>query len=334
VSSPVSGSVRVLFAWEDLATRQREWRALALACRALPEWTPAWCIPWWRELGPGRLRAVAATEEDGRIAGLGLFCETRAPGPKLLTALGRGYSPAVGLLLAPGREDLAFDLLAAALGPGPAVLVMAGTDDRPLLEAGAAARGLAVSGRPHTPSRVVALDDLAAAVGEPGAAEAADAADAAAGEVRWAVDPRAEPAALDALTRALGFEPGPETARRREHSFLVTVLDSFGRAGDLVWPVAADGDRGVATSAWLVHGDRASLWLRWPEGTGGPAPTADLAGAVTELRRRGVRDVVVPALDPLGRTGQPMGSETLLVHNRPGLRRLEPLAWAAVKGAS
>jgi len=153
----------VLFAWEDLATRQREWRALAERCGAIPEWTPSWCIPWWRELGRGRLRAVAATEDDGTLVGLGLFCESRAPGPKLLTALGRGSDPAVGMLLAPGHEDVAFDIVTTALGSQPAVMVLAGTDDRGVLETGAASHGLAVSARAHAAGRVVELGDLAAA---------------------------------------------------------------------------------------------------------------------------------------------------------------------------
>jgi hypothetical protein len=227
------------------------------------------------------------------------------------------------MLLTPGREDLAFDLLTTALGSGPAVLVMAGTDDGSLVGQDAAAHGLAVSSRPHPPARVVPLADLATALGRP----------AGPGDVRWAVEPRSERDALGALTRALGFEPGPETDRRREHAFLVTVLDSFGRAGDLVWPIADDGDRVVATSAWLVHGDRASLWLHWATPYRGRA--ADLSAAVGELERRGVRDVVVPACAPVAAgLGAPLGGATLLVHNRPGLRRLETLAWAAVKAAS
>jgi hypothetical protein len=312
-------NVQVLFAWEDLATRQREWRALAERCRALPEWTPAWCIPWWRELGKGRLRAVAATDDDGTLVGLGLFCESRAPGPKLLTALGRGDDPAVGMLLAPGHEALAFDLVTTALGAAPAVMVLAGTDDGAVLRDGAADRGLSVSSRPHAPGRVVDRAALASTVCSPSPTAT----------VSRAGDPRRETAGLDALTRALGLEPGPETTRRREHAFLVTVLDSFGRAGDLVWPLVREGDRLVATSAWLVAGDRASLWLRWTEAG---AATDDLVAALAELEGRGVRDVVLRADEPIGSgLGSPIGAETVLVHNRPGLKRLEGLAWTAVR---
>ena len=95
-------NVQVLSAWEDLATRKREWQALAEASRALPEWTPPWCIPWWRELGKGRLRAVAAEEDDGSLVGLGLFCESRAPGPQAADRPRAGQRPG-GRAAARGR---------------------------------------------------------------------------------------------------------------------------------------------------------------------------------------------------------------------------------------
>jgi hypothetical protein len=325
-------NVRVLFAWEDLATRQGEWRELAARCRALPEWTPAWCIPWWRELGRGRLRAVAASDDDGTLVGLGLFCESRAPGPKLLTALGRGDAPAVGMLVLPNREEVVFDLLGAAVGSAPAVMVLAGTDDGAMIEKGAAEHGLSVSSRPHPPARLVDRSDLAAAIASRQAV--AGGTGTGTGTVAFGSDLRRESAGLDALTRALGFEPGPDTARRRERAFLVTVLDSFTRSGDLVWPIVTDGERLVATSAWLVHGERASLWLRWTADGTATASDADVAAALAQLESRGVRDVVVRAGHPLGQGGAPIGGETVLVHNRPGLRRLEALAWAVVRARS
>ena len=66
--------------------------------------------------------------------------------------------------------------------------------------------------------------------------------------------------------------------------------------------------------------------LRRGRGTG-----ADVAAAVDELGRRGVRDVVVPARSRSRPPVPRSGPRTLLVHNRPGLRRLEVLAWGAVK---
>ncbi|MCB0995649.1 MAG: hypothetical protein KDB21_11195 [Acidimicrobiales bacterium] len=309
-------NVVVLPAWEDLAIRRREWRALADRCAALPEATPAWGIPRWRELGRGRLRAVAAAEDDGTLVGLGLFCESRAPGPKLVTALGRLTDPVVGMLIEPGRESIASAIVAAALGAAPAAMVIEGTDDRVLL-ADAAEHGLAVSSRPHTPSRLVSLAELA---------ECSDGDDRA--ELRWGGDPRLETAGLEALTRAMGLTPGPETDRCRERAFLVTVLDAFSRAGELVWPIAVDGDRVTSTSAWLVRGDRASLWLRWSEGDS----LVDVAAALDQLEGRGVSEVVFRSGDRLaGGRGRPIGGETLLVHNRPGWHRLESLAWKMVR---
>jgi hypothetical protein len=313
---------QVLQSWEALATGQKEWRALAQECRALPEWTPAWCIPWWRELGPGRLRAVMLSEDDGTLVALGLFCESRMPGPRFMTALGRETAPAVAILARPGRPDAALSVVEHALGPGPAALLLAGTVDREVIEAGAAAHGLAVSSRPHPPARVVTLDALAAAPGPvPSGAH-----------VTMGGAPHQGSAALGGLVRALGFEPGPETDRRREHAFLVTVLDGFARAGDLVWPVVTDGDRLVATSAWLVHHDRASLWLRWTVPPLRPEHArADVDAAITALRERGVRDVVLRHGDRLAAgLGTPLGGDTVLVTNRPRLRRLEPVAWALV----
>lgn len=306
----------VLSAWEDLAYRRHQWQALADRCGAGPESAPAWSIPRWRELGRGRLRAVAATAGDGALVGLGLFCESRAPGPKLVTALGRGTDPAVGMLVDPEHETVAVDLARAALGRSPALMVLEGTDDRSLL-ADAAAHGLALSGRPHPPGRVLALTELAADLEPYGSGAVID----------WGGDPRADAEALAALTRAMGYEPGPATDRRRERSFLVTVIDSFWRAGNLVWPIVRAGGRPVATSAWLVNGDRASLWLRWSAGGG----SDDLVAAINRLGSRGVREVVLRHGEPTGAgLGSPVGAETLLVHNRPGWRHLEPLAWAAV----
>jgi hypothetical protein len=48
-----------------------------------------------------------------------------------------------------------------------------------------------------------------------------------------------------------------------------------------------------------------------------------------------VRDVVLRDGEPLGAgLGAPIGGETLLVHNRPALRRFEALAWSAVRRTS
>jgi hypothetical protein len=309
--------------WEALATSQGGWRALAQECRALPEWTPAWCIPWWRELGPGRLRAVSLSDDDGELLALGLFCESRMPGPRFMTALGRGTAPAVAILARPGRPDAVLSVVGHALGTGPAAMVLAGTVDREVIEAGAAAHGLTVSARPHPPARILTVDQLAAA---PGPASSGT-------HVEMGTEPRQHRAGLSGLVRALGFEPGPEAERRREHAFLVTVLDAFGRAGDLVWPIATDDDRLLASSAWLVHHDRASLWLRWTAPALRPEQArADVEAAIGALRARGVREVVLRNGESLAAgLGTGLGAETVLVTNRPALRRLEPLAWALVR---
>ena len=62
-------------AWQDL------WRR---AARATPFHSPAWLLPWWREIGGGQLRVLVA-RRDGRMVGLlPMYLQDEGDGAKLL----------------------------------------------------------------------------------------------------------------------------------------------------------------------------------------------------------------------------------------------------------
>jgi CelD/BcsL family acetyltransferase involved in cellulose biosynthesis len=106
---------------DDLLGLEPEWRALAesLAEPSLFA-TPEWNRVWWSHFGQNRTLHLVGARVDGRLAALAPLCtRTVLGGIRIRQWLGSEEADRGGLLLAPGAESLAGDLLRRALGdPG------------------------------------------------------------------------------------------------------------------------------------------------------------------------------------------------------------------------
>jgi len=101
-------------AWLEL---EPEWRALA-ACLGDPSLfaTPEWHRVWWRHFGRGRSPRLAGARRDGALIGLAPLCtKTGLGGVRIREWLGSEEADWGGLLVAPGAEPMAPDLLGVAL---------------------------------------------------------------------------------------------------------------------------------------------------------------------------------------------------------------------------
>lgn len=98
---------------DDLARAEAlagEWDLLADAVGAGPLVRPAYCLSWWRGLGPGRL--LLATVRDHALPGAPIVAlaplHVRRVGPiEVVRWLGHGLGTVSEVLMAPGREDAA-----------------------------------------------------------------------------------------------------------------------------------------------------------------------------------------------------------------------------------
>jgi hypothetical protein len=336
----VASSIRVVKTWEELAAARSAWVDLADRCGALPSASPEWILAAWRAFGSGRLCTVMVDdlERPGTLLGLGVFVESRAPGPRLVrSAVGATGAPAE-LLVDPAHPQLAHEIVAAALGSTPSIFrsaAMLGADrlsaDAPKAPTvsdtvASADRGqiFVVANRCDPARTLWELGIDALEVGTSGAAEMA--ADAGL-QIRIGHDVDVDEKALRHLDQAFHGPTVPDGADRRA-AFVPEVLDGFARHGRLVWPIASRGGEIVATSAWLVAGRRSMLWLRWaleaPDG-----PGADIAGAIPPLRALGVTSVVVsnPLVLPPFAPSTRCEPDTVEVGNRTWLRSVAR-AWA------
>lgn len=82
------------------------WDELADAADATPFARPAWCLPWWAQLGRGRLHVVTVTEGRELVAVAPLH-ERRFGPLRVRRFLGHGLGAVSEAVVAPGRHDAA-----------------------------------------------------------------------------------------------------------------------------------------------------------------------------------------------------------------------------------
>jgi len=217
----------------------------------------SYVIPWWRELGTGRLCCVVA-EEDDELVGLLLAYEVPLfPGRWNVRCLGHGDGAVHQVLAAPGRTDVAEALWEELLAEPRRQLRMEDLVDLP-------------SSRPHgahaarartTHCRPRAVLDLAdEATGdskrdgpgpEPGGAAHIDiirASTPGAVAQLW-------PQFIGQLSGHWLVESGPGGT-----SFALSMLDATARRGGLTIHAACRGSELVSLSICLYHGSTAALW--------------------------------------------------------------------------
>ncbi len=295
----VASSIRVVKTWEELAAARAAWVDLVERSGALPTASPEWVLPGWRAFGSGRLCSVMVDDpvDTGRLLGLGLFIESRAPGPRLVRSVVASTGAVAEILVDPDHPDLAREIVVAALGSSPALfrcsaflggegLRGATLDD--VAGAGGAGRATVVL-RPNDAGTT--LWELTVDALESGLSGVAEAARDAGLEVRLGRDVDVDEKAFRHLDHVF-HGPEPVDGADRRAAFVPEVLDGFARHGRLVWPIVTRGEEIVATSAWLVSGHRAMLWLRW-ELDPVDGPGVDVVAAIEPLRRAGVTSMAV-----------------------------------------
>jgi|GEM_PF-270555 len=104
---------------DDLAAAEAlapEWDALADAIGAGPLVRSAYCLSWWRGMGPGRLQ-VATVREGDRLVALAPLHARRVGPVEVLRWLGHGLGTVSEALVLPDREDASRLLWETVAGP-------------------------------------------------------------------------------------------------------------------------------------------------------------------------------------------------------------------------
>jgi hypothetical protein len=92
--------------WEQLGSIEQGWSELAANCDASPFTWPTFCLPWWYELGWGRLASMAV-EESGLLVGLALLHDRVGDiGRHMIRFVGVEPGTYHQLLVADGRHDV------------------------------------------------------------------------------------------------------------------------------------------------------------------------------------------------------------------------------------
>ncbi len=295
----VASAIRIVKTWEELASARAAWIDLVDRCGALPTASPEWVLPSWRAFGSGRLCSVMVDDpfDEGRLLGLGLFIESRAPGPRLMRTVVASSGAIAEILVDPGHAGLAREIVVAALGSSAALFRCSALLGGEQLRA-SSPKAPSGSGADDQGSFVLEPSDPSATVWEltvdaleTGVAGVAEAARDAGLDVRLGHDVDADEKALRHLDHAF-HGPEPVDGADRRAAFVPEVLDGFARHGRLIWPIVTRGEEIVATSAWLITGRRAVLWLRWALDPA-EGPGIDIVAAIEPLRRAGVTSMAV-----------------------------------------
>ena len=114
-----AGTMKIteLSIWEELGGLQG-WSELAANCDASPFAWPSFCLPWWWELGWGRLASVVV-EDSGLLVGLALIHDRVGDvGRHMLRFVGDEVGTYHQLLVAEDRDDVCEILLERILSSG------------------------------------------------------------------------------------------------------------------------------------------------------------------------------------------------------------------------
>ncbi len=300
--------------WEELGSLQG-WSELAANCDASPFAWPSFCLPWWWELGWGRLASVAV-EDSGLLVGLALIHDRVGDiGRHMLHFVGDDVGTYHQLLVAEDREDVSAILWERLLSSGrefafssvPIELAHSYQSATPC---------------PMTLTEQTAFGYVSAAV-EILEAVSTDGV----GAVRKVTDPAECLALITGPTEAdrwRGGAPGSKMA-----AFFASAVDASVRTGRMTLHIADHPD-GPTNGLLMVHGSRTSVV--WRHVGGLPQSTDALVRAATEEAfERGSQRILWP--DSSRVSGQPFPLVNLKSATTVGrLRALPAHARSAVRG--
>jgi len=308
--------VTELSVWEQLGSLQQGWSELAANCDASPFAWPSFPIPWWYEMGRGRLMSVAV-EESGILVGLAVIHDRVGDiGRHLLRFLGDGIGGYNQLLVADGRDDVSAVLWERLLSFGWAFdLTSVPTEIAQGYDA-VATSSLALNEQKDAAFLTVPVD--CREIARPGDD---------CRSVRTVTSPGE---CLDVLTGTPaaaawgGGVPGSPMA-----AFFASAVDASVRAGRMTLHVKQNHD-GPISGVLVAHGAGTSaVWRNvWEPGSGADAALVHVATA--EAAARGSRRVLWPHSS--GVSGKPFPLSDVTRAGGGRLRELPELARGVIRG--
>ena len=300
--------------WEELGGLQG-WSELAASCDASPFAWPSFCLPWWWELGWGRLASVAV-EDSGLLVGLALIHDRVGDvGRHMLRFVGDEVGTYHQLLVAEDRDDVCEILLERILSSGREI-------DFSSIPLKLAHSYQAATSCPLVLTEQTTFGFVSVPVESPEPVSTDRI-----GQVRKVTDPAECLALITGPTeadRGGGGAPGSKMA-----AFFASAVDASARAGRMTLHIA-DRHDGPTSGLLMVHGSRTSVV--WRHVGGLPLSTDALVRAATEEAfERGSQRVLWPESSRV--SGQPFPLVDLkMAHTVGRFRAIPGLARGAVRG--
>ncbi len=250
--------------WEELGGLQG-WSELAANCDASPFAWPSFCLPWWWELGWGRLASVAV-EDSGLLVGLALIHDRVGDvGRHMLRFVGDEIGTYHQLLVAQGREDVSEILWEHILSSGRDIDFSSVPVE--LAHSYQSATSCTLAFTEHTPFGFVSspVESL-----EPVPSDRI-------GPVRKVTDPAECLALITGPTEADRWGAG--TPGSKMAAFFMSAVDASVRVGRMTLHIVDHHD-GPTSGLLVVHGSRTSVV--WRHVGGFPVSTDALVRSATE----------------------------------------------------
>ena len=300
--------------WEELGSLQG-WSELAANCDAPPFAWPSFCLPWWYELGWGRLASVAV-EDSGLLVGLALIHDRVGDvGRHMLRFVGDDVGTYHQLLVAEDRDDVTAILWERLLSSGREIDLSSVPADIADTYQSATSCPLALTERTASGFVSVPMDSL-----EPVSGDGID-------PIRTVTDPAECLALITGPTEADRWGGGPPGSKMA--AFFSSAVDASVRAGRMTLHIA-DHHNGPTNGLLMMHGSRTSVVWRLVGGLP-PSSNALLRAATEDAAERGSRRVLWPESARV--SGQPFPLTDLkLVPTVGRLRAVPEHARSAIRG--
>jgi hypothetical protein len=315
-----TGTMKVteLSIWEQLGSIQQGWSELAANTDASPFTWPNFCLPWWYELGWGRLVSIAV-EESGILVGLALLHDRVGDiGRHMIRFVGDEPGTFHQMLVADGRPDVTAVLWEQLLSKGRAFEFSAVPTE--IAKASEAATSCPLDLTEHARFGMVNV-----------LVDSADfASNAEIGAVRTVTEPTECLKLISGSSQALRWgsgEPGSKMA-----AFFASAADASMRVGRLTLHIE-DNQSAAARGVLVLHGSGTSVVWRHVGRFDSDANPALVRAATTAAAENGSRRLLWP--DNAGVPGQPFSlTDIIPVQERAGgrIREFSVLARSAVRG--
>jgi hypothetical protein len=309
-------TVSDLSRWEQLGSLQQAWSELAANCDASPFAWPNFCMPWWYELGWGRL-VCFAVEESGILVGLALLHDRVGDvGRHLIRFIADEPGTYHQFLVADGRQDVTEVLWEHLLSWGRTFEFSSVPTEIAKGYEAATSCPLALTEHPSFGMVSVLV----------GSAELDSKVDT--GPVRKVTD---SSECLDLITGSRAAprwgsgEPGSKMA-----AFFASAVDSSLRTGRMTLHVEDNHD-GTTNGVLVLHGAGTSAVWRHVGPRVSGSDSALVQAVASEAAERGSRQLLWP--DSAGVPGQPFPlTDITRVSSGGPIREMPGLVRGAVRG--